>query len=136
MARIISRYRVREVLGEPNIGDGELTDIVDGANRDADEGPEWLPYYKAALGLLAMGMGSLSALCSKLIDELSRRPDVNPEAVANLRRVLGNARTDWDRHLRLVGIGPSTDPAAIAKCEELIRQDRLLTGERFIPPRM
>lgn len=136
MTRILTRYRIREVLDDPSITDGEVTDITDGANRDASEGPEWLPYYKAALHLLALSMGSMSSVCGKLIEQLSRRPDVNPDALANMRRVMANARKEWVRHLRLVGIGPQTDPKAIERVAALIEQDAILESWNRSLPRI
>lgn len=76
----------------------DVFDLTQSANCDPDEGAEWLPWYKAALGLLTEQLGQMTKWL-----ESGRRP--TPEAVAEMKR-------RWLLHLLLVGIGPSQDAGA------------------------
>lgn len=66
----------------------EIDDALEAANRDPEEGADWLPYYKTALGCLAQCVGRLSegALASDPV----------------VRRL-------WELHLLFCCIGPNTD---------------------------
>lgn len=79
----------------------EIDCIVDNANRDTDEGGEWLPYYKAALGLLAELVGYLVKYV-----ESGATPDAT--VAAAMKRA-------WLLHLWLGGIGPEQDAAKAAE---------------------
>lgn len=66
----------------------ETADILRSANMDPHEGASWLPYYKAALGLLALMVGMM---------EGGKR--TSDPTVSRL----------WHLHMLLCGIGPDED---------------------------
>jgi hypothetical protein len=89
----------------------EIGDIQQAASLDSHEGAEWLPYYKAALGLMAQIVGSLWLG----IDNAHLRKE-------DLLRV----KRQWFLHMVLGAVGPRIDDVS-----ELILQARRDTLECF-----
>lgn len=79
----------------------EIDAITDSANLDTEEGAEWLPWYKAALGVLAELTGHMHSY-------LESGVPLSPDVMANMKRA-------WMIHLWLIGIGPSQDAEANAQ---------------------
>ncbi len=88
--RELSLFSIQHGLG---LNPWEKDTALDFANTDPDEGREWLPYYKAAMGLLAE-MGGLMAR------HLYAGRQPSPEAVDEMKRL-------WFLHLVLAGVGPT-----------------------------
>ena len=95
--RDIAQWSIRNGL---DLMPEEIDAIFDNANVDTDEGAEWLPFYKAALGILAEMIGWMI----KRI-ESGEKPDA--ERVAAIKRA-------WLLNLWLGGIGPEQDAAKAA----------------------
>ena len=95
--RDIAQWSIRNGL---DLMPEEIDAIFDSANVDTDEGAEWLPFYKAALGILAEMIGWMI----KRI-ESGEKPDA--ERVAAIKRA-------WLLNLWLGGIGPEQDAAKAA----------------------
>ncbi len=91
----------------PSLSEDDLDALTIGANADADEGIEWLPYYKMALTRLGECVGTLRALINKNL--LDRRE----------RQVLRDAGRLFYEHLIFCGTGRETDPEKIRACEKL-----------------
>jgi hypothetical protein len=80
----------------------EIDDALRSANMDPDEGADWLPYYKAALGFLAQCVGALSAGAK-----------VSDPHVARL----------WELHLLLCGIGPDRNIVRAARSKAAVAEE-------------
>ncbi len=93
----------------PSLSEGELIDLEAAANADADEGVEWLPYYKMALNRLAECCGLLRTL-EKQSNQVA--------AIATLQ----DAAKLFYEHLLFCGIGPRTDPNVIIRVEQQAAQ--------------
>ncbi len=117
----ITEERVRAVLrNSPLLSAEDYQHLTAQANMDADEGADWLPYYKIALGVLMMAFGSLEAVATgpHNFDPKSRR-EVVADALALAK--LSNLPC---------GIGPDESPeqmAAVWESEERARDAPAVT---------
>ena len=125
----IDLERLCELFGDsPHLIDAVgLGDLLVSANADPHEGAEWLPYYKAALGVLMQAFGMLEATCQTAIDMASAAP----VPTAKWQRLLHTRDKSLDLarlHLRPCGVGPDRTAAKAAESEALI--DRTLGPAR------
>lgn len=113
----ITLDRVRQLFGDsPDLlTDDDLKELTDSANADADEGAEWLPYYKLSLSLLMRAFGELNAVALNGI--LGRTPGVVPGKVYEVHgRSCDLARLS----LRPCGAGPDASAEKAAEVERMI----------------
>jgi hypothetical protein len=80
---------------------GEIREAAESAECDADEGAEWLPFYKIALNRLSSCCGRLSAIIK------ADGVQIDEEEIDQIKR-------DWQLHLLFAGIGPGVGSAAEA----------------------
>ncbi len=123
----LTENRVWAVLGDSAklyIGP-EMLELVASANEDADEGAEWLPYYKMALSILNLALGDLSGGLNQIAKSAREKGYNNlADAIAeNLHRV----KDSYLAMLRVVGNGPLnplTNEDHFAKTEATIAEER------------
>lgn len=113
----ITEADVRAVIGPVEHLDAEdIAGVVEQANADAHEGPEWMPYYKAATALDALALGTATGTL-KWAERLF--PEHDPRAV-KLRRVLAEVEELFRASCRCTGLGPNHgDPERVAAVERL-----------------
>lgn len=128
-ARPITPDRVRAVLrGSPLLEPEDYADLAEQANADPEEGADWLPYYKLALGVLMRAFGMLDAVCGELIDVT----DGNIPARRMVRIKVARSRAEMVAALSLrpCGIGPTDDPAAVERTERRVAEFLAAANER------
>ena len=113
---MLTRERILEVLGSAcrGVSEEDIDGMIRASAADPEEGAEWLPYYKAASSILVGTLGSLTGAIERRLGEID-----HVDAREHLRHVMRSALQDWYREMLLVGIGPSTDPAYVAKVREI-----------------
>ncbi len=96
---MITIAQIREMF--PMMDEDDAQDVAMSSTRDAHEGAEWLPHYKAALCRLVQATASLKAVVDRLtLDEPLK---LN----AKVRDVIVEAAEAYRDHLVLCGVGPN-----------------------------
>ena len=108
---MLTEEKLREVIGDWS--EIDYFAVLETANADPHEGAEWLPYYKAAMAILAEECGGMAAILSKMLVAYGDNP-----AGKTIRKTLERMQVFWLAHLKLCGIGPQTDPAKVAEANE------------------
>lgn len=103
----ITEDRIRDLMFPTNLLDDEdYRLLVNSANADADEGAEWLPYYKVACALLMQAFGMAEAAAVLTNDRG--------------QRILAKARGLVLLSQRAAGIGPQEPtPELVAKVDSI-----------------
>lgn len=100
----------REALDR--IGAEDAAQVVASANKDAHEGKDWLPYYKAALCAAWSGIATQTVALRELATTTSPDSEQFAERLRDARALLSLS-------LRLAGNGPDPTPderATVERC--------------------
>lgn len=108
-AKPISRERVVHLLSpfSPVFNDAEIDELAEAANKDPDEGVDWLPYYKLALAIHASTMGFV---CEFLYNSIKDVIAGVPVKSGKLAEVLQLVQAEFGASLMPCGVGPNADP--------------------------
>ena len=110
----LTEERLREVIGPtPLLDDEDYRLLVGSANADAHEGADWLPYYKAANGLLMQAFA--------MVEVVAAIP-ITPGSQADGRRaaLIRKARGLVLLSQRVCGIGPQdVTPELVSKVDAI-----------------
>lgn len=116
---LIDMDRVRGIIQDsPDLNADDLAGLLDMANADPEEGPDWLPYYKLAVGLDSHALGCLDGAVLAAIKAMEGDP-----TKAKIVRAITNLRDAAQRLMRLssrsCGIGPDRTPERAAQVDRL-----------------
>lgn len=129
VTRPVTPDRVRAVLGGcPLLEPEDWAELTSQANADPDEGADWLPYYRLALGVLMQAFGRLDAVCQELIDVTEG--NIPAQRMTRIKVARARAEMVAALSLRPCGIGPTDDPAAVERTERRVTEFLAAANER------
>lgn len=110
--------RIADVIGV--FGDSLAGEDIEQAEKtsgeDPEEGPEWLPYYKAAISIVIGGFGEAGGLLFQLSDD-GRIP---AELRVTMREKAEQIARQFAAAAMLTRVGPSDDPEVQRRAEEFL----------------